>query len=1110
MKPRICTAVIISFGCILLSSVPAFSADESARYLAKFARDPAPWLHIAAYSEQSQPVYMGATPREIALRLSPSDRGEPILHDRLRITGEEEARQVREALVKNRFVSKDAAVEFEMWPVEDDYGQLTWAFARWRESGQSWQRLNASIIPGNPDPYLNRWPVLPVSLDPKKASDFSLIFDDSPTAKRPGGKPAFGNCIWTLDDGRIMEAWLPVDRLEAYRNDVSKDIKEMGSSQLCRVLPQPARLNGKPATFIVKVMGNEIIWPAQIKWKREPSLLQEPSRTEKLVKSWPANFKDLYKRDLLALASEIDAEFPISKRKVKFSKKNSAEKDNSLQDIVAYLEERYKALGIRTLRQEFSWRGIGQTNLVAVIPGTDPSLAPVVIADHIDTAFSEDISARGGGLELISSPGANDNASATAALLRCAESLAGLKLRRDIWLVHLTGKESPADSLGARHFVGELLREKKDIEGVIILDMIARRESGDRTFQINAGGSPASLRIASVARDAAKLTGELIPEVMTRFDERSNLYRTDALIFSDNGIPVIAVNENMKEVRGPRGTLCGRSDDTAKKLDWDYATDITKAVIEAVAVLADSKDVEARTPQAEPRKLAPEWSVMVYTGSDQPDLARIYDTRVKALVGTPVPDGVELLSERDTEWPDGSVRAIRTASSYAESEIPEQDSASAAAISGFLDWAKANMTGKYKLLVVQGSSRGWRGIIPDNITTGADAKRDIMPLRGFAAAVSASGLKPDVIFLDGDMLGSVEAIDELRGLAPYIIVSELKLPEEGFPATGLFGMLSSPDMTPREFARHFPEEYIKEYSQDGSMAPGDKTHSTVSLAAIDMAKWDIFVGKFKALVAALGASGFRARLAAEPGWLTGISDAQSNVDAVELLKRLPLIVDDVAVRATAAAMLDEIGYPERIDAENAATITLDPAKVRSFELRIEIFPNTAREDALKVAVASWKALNQDLKLPDTLSYDVVDFRENRKAKRELIIKCPDGALKKPVTFRPWLAGARYANLVLVDPAGQISTRKLFRDKDYISVKDFPGTGFILSEAHTQGAPFVHGIAIMCDPSMKDSAEDIPDPITGKSGQEFYKMTSWSQRTGWGELLFAPAPVPAEG
>ena len=78
------------------------------------------------------------------------------------------------------------------------------------------------------------------------------------------------------------------------------------------------------------------------------------------------------------------------------------------------------------------------------------------MADHYDTAYMEDVyeKERGGSGARLSAAGADDNHSATAALMLAAPiflemSKAG-KLDCDIWLVHLTGEEFPSDCMGAR------------------------------------------------------------------------------------------------------------------------------------------------------------------------------------------------------------------------------------------------------------------------------------------------------------------------------------------------------------------------------------------------------------------------------------------------------------------------------------------------------------------------------------------------------------------------------------------------------------------------------------------------------------------------------------
>jgi hypothetical protein len=259
----------------------------------------------------------------------------------------------------------------------------------------------------------------------------------------------------------------------------------------------------------------------------------------------------------------------------------------------------------------------------------------------------------------------------------------------------------------------------------------------------------------------------------------------------------------------------------------------------------------------------------------------------------------------------------------------------------------------------------------------------------------------------------------------------------------------------------------------------------VALAALDTAKWDAFSGAFKELASALQAASFREKLASQPGWLRAFVDKDGNADLVEFLNRLPLLIEDPAIRRSAASILYELGYPDRVAAENAATVTLDPEKVRSFELRIEVSPFQQQDKALGDMKAAWSALNQDLNLPpDSLIYSISDSRENKKSKREFIVRCPDGAMKRPLTFRPWFAGSKYAVLTAVDKDAQVSTRKFFRERDYVSVTEFPETSFMVSEAHSQGAPFVHGIGLQLAPADPDR----------------YKSTAWNKKTGWGDLI----------
>ena len=284
-----------------------------------------------------------------------------------------------------------------------------------------------------------------------------------------------------------------------------------------------------------------------------------------------------------------------------------------------------------------------ERNVVFVIPGRDRGEA-VIMGDHYDTAYMEDVyeAARGGDGLRAPACGADDNHSATTALLLAADVLLPLardgKLERDVWLVHLTGEEFPSDCLGARNLAQAVIErrlaftrdngERYDASGVhvvgaFILDMIAHNSDRDRdVFQIAPGEGAASARLAALAHRAnerwnrgvaewnrapdrhhlgrAQRTADaatppapfahlaLAGEVRTEWEPRSSLYNTDGQIFSDVGIPVVLFMENYDISR----TGYHDTHDTMKNIDLDYAAALTAIAIETVAEAAIGRGSE--------------------------------------------------------------------------------------------------------------------------------------------------------------------------------------------------------------------------------------------------------------------------------------------------------------------------------------------------------------------------------------------------------------------------------------------------------------------------------------------------------------------------------------
>ena len=283
-----------------------------------------------------------------------------------------------------------------------------------------------------------------------------------------------------------------------------------------------------------------------------------------------------------------------------------------------------------------------ERNILVVIPGKNRRQA-VILGDHYDTAYMEDIyeKERGGTGARLSANGADDNYSASATLLQAAPIFLKLsregRLERDVWLIHLTGEEFPADCMGARNFCQALIEKNiklqldhdtpvdlsnTEIVGVYIMDMIGHnRENDQDVFQISPGKSPASLYLAWQAHLAnliwnagahhwnqdtdrqhrgrgKRVTGDqqipekarhlpLDGEVRTRYNPHSSIFNTDGQIFSDVGVPVVLFMENYDINRsGYHDTK-----DTLENIDLDYGAAFAAIAIETVARVACSPTV---------------------------------------------------------------------------------------------------------------------------------------------------------------------------------------------------------------------------------------------------------------------------------------------------------------------------------------------------------------------------------------------------------------------------------------------------------------------------------------------------------------------------------------
>ncbi len=133
-----------------------------------------------------------------------------------------------------------------------------------------------------------------------------------------------------------------------------------------------------------------------------------------------------------------------------------------LEEATRWVEARLREAGLTPagdhgFRQTFTWDGgpghhaLELSNLVGLVPGTDPSLAPVLVTAHLDHLGRGWPDVRSGNEGKIH-PGADDNASGVAVLLELARTLASEPHRaRPVVFAVTTGEE--AGLVGSRHLL---------------------------------------------------------------------------------------------------------------------------------------------------------------------------------------------------------------------------------------------------------------------------------------------------------------------------------------------------------------------------------------------------------------------------------------------------------------------------------------------------------------------------------------------------------------------------------------------------------------------------------------------------------------------------------
>ena len=139
-----------------------------------------------------------------------------------------------------------------------------------------------------------------------------------------------------------------------------------------------------------------------------------------------------------------------------------------LEQAAGYIAHQFQSMGLEVSREEVPFEGITSHNIFGLKEGTDSSAGTFILGAHYDSVKG--------------TPGADDNASAVAALLEIARCLEDTETKGSILFTAFTLEEY--GFIGSHQMAARVKESGEFISGMISLEMLGyrTREPGSQTY----------------------------------------------------------------------------------------------------------------------------------------------------------------------------------------------------------------------------------------------------------------------------------------------------------------------------------------------------------------------------------------------------------------------------------------------------------------------------------------------------------------------------------------------------------------------------------------------------------------------------------------------------
>ncbi len=232
------------------------------------------------------------------------------------------------------------------------------------------------------------------------------------------------------------------------------------------------------------------------------------------------------------------------------------------------IHDLFRTFGLQVTTEEFIYSGVQQLNVIATIPGRVSPEQIVVVGAHYDS-YSRTAATS-------SAPGADDNASGTAAVLELARVMAGQTFDFTLRFVAFGAEETGLN--GSRYHATQASARGDRILAMLNLDMIAY---ADRVPEdLDATSNPASTWLGDFYASTAAAYSTLPVVKWVNASFRSS----DHAAFWDQGYPALMLIED--NAVGSTNPYYHSTGDRFDVLDMSFATSVAQATLAVAGTLA--------------------------------------------------------------------------------------------------------------------------------------------------------------------------------------------------------------------------------------------------------------------------------------------------------------------------------------------------------------------------------------------------------------------------------------------------------------------------------------------------------------------------------------------